>query len=95
MQESTPDLAAEVGEVLDQEDLGLRQGDVKIIVALLKTSTRWDAARLAKVSERTLYRRLRNPKFRRALDMAEKLFLQEVAWNASDADGADVDCESI
>jgi hypothetical protein len=84
-QETTPDTAAEVGEVLaGQDDLHLRQGDVRIIVALLKTSRRQDAVPLSGVSRATLYRRLGQPYFRRALQVAEKLHLHEEAWDAAE-----------
>jgi hypothetical protein len=76
--EQTPDLVAEVAGVVAQEDGDdIRQGDIDLIMALLRTRTRRDAARQAGVSEPTVYRRLQDPAFRRCYRKAHDLLLQE------------------
>jgi hypothetical protein len=76
--EQTPDLVAEVGGVLAHEGGDdIRQGDIDLIMALLRTRTRRDAARVAGVSEPTVYRRLQDPAFQRHYRKAHALLLQE------------------
>jgi hypothetical protein len=76
--EQTPDLVVEVGGVLAHEDGDdIHQYDIDLIMALLRTRTRRAAARLARVSEPTVYRRLQDPVFRRAYRKARDLLLQE------------------
>jgi hypothetical protein len=76
--EQTPDLVAEVAGVLAHEDGDdIRQGDIDLIMALPRTRTRRAAARLAGVSEPTVYRRLQDPAFRQRYRKAHDLLLQE------------------
>jgi hypothetical protein len=58
----------------------LRQGDERLILALASTRTRRDAARMAGVSEMTIYRRLRCAAFARVLALTRALVLQEATY---------------
>jgi hypothetical protein len=81
MQELQQTTMPDPAEVLEERppDNGpdLRQGDVDLIAALLMTRTHRDAAQLAGISEATLYRRLKNAGFRRALLDAQSRYLEE------------------
>jgi site-specific DNA-adenine methylase len=76
-----------VEAVLAEEPSKLRQGDERLILALAATRTRRDAARMAGVSEMTIYRRLRCQAFARVLTMTRALVLQEATYALADLNG--------
>jgi hypothetical protein len=79
LQEQLPDTPAAAAALPPDATAGLRPGDLQLIVAILDAPTLRDAARMAGVSEPTVYRRSKGPAFQRALWAARKLFLAEAA----------------
>ena len=63
------------GNPVAYPDRHWRKGDLELLVALAKGSTRRDAARAAGISERTAYRRLADPQFRTQLDTLRQRLL--------------------
>jgi hypothetical protein len=77
-EENLTAVAGQVGDFLCRKDVAnLRPSDARLIVALLITSSKRRAARRAGVGIMTLYRRLRDERFRGALDKAKLLMLLE------------------
>jgi hypothetical protein len=63
------------GNPVAHSDTKWRAGDLELLIALAKGSTRRDAARSAGVSERTAHRRLAEPGFRTQLDTLRQRLL--------------------
>lgn len=67
--------STERGNPVAHSDRKWRAGDLELLIALAKGSTRRDAARSAGVSERTAHRRLAEPGFRTQLDTLRQRLL--------------------
>ncbi len=68
-------IPADPGDLMAHPDRTWRKGDLELLIALAKGSTRRDAARSAGVSERTAYRRLADPQFQTQLDTLRQRLL--------------------
>jgi hypothetical protein len=85
----TEQSAAVERAVLDIDDRDLKPGDIDLIVALLLSHTKRDAARMADVSEATLYRRLQDPAFQQALRVSRDQYRRRIVDRMADAYCAD------
>src|SRR5215213_2822305 len=65
-----------------------RDADQALVAALAAGATKQEAARLAGVGERTIYRRLEDPDFRRRVDQARGELVGRVVGRLADASTA-------
>ena len=67
-----------------------RDADQALVAALAAGATKQEAARLAGVGERTIYRRLEDPDFRRRVDQARSELVTQAVGRLADASAAAV-----
>ena len=67
-----------------------RDADQALIAALAAGATKQEAARLVGVGERTVYRRLEDPRFRRRVDEARAELVNRAVGSLADASSAAV-----
>jgi hypothetical protein len=82
-----PDSLTEIGDAAggDRQD-----ADQALVAALAAGTTKQEAARLIGVGERTIYRRLEDPEFRRCVDQARGELVSRTVGRLTDASTAAV-----